>query len=279
MSNYHILSSSRSDAAAEVSGLLKYSRNVASQLGEDGIIERIFEIIPEGTKWCVEAGAGDGFALSNTYNLITAAHWSSVQIELSPEKFRRLQDRYRGNPAVYCLNKKVSFEGSETIDRLLSTTPIPTDFNLLSLDIDGNDYHVWESIREYRPRVVIIEFNPTIPNHIAFVQSRDMDVYQGASLCALTDLARRKGYELICATEWNAIYIREDYYDLFGIEDNSVERLRPKPKYQMDIFQLFDGTLVLSGYTKLLWHEIEIDEERIQVLPKEKRVFPNAQKG
>jgi len=278
MSNYHILSSSRSDAAAEMNGLLKYRRNVASQLGEDGIIERIFEVMPEGNKWCVEAGAGDGFGLSNTYNLITAVHWSSVQIESSSGKFKQLQDRYRGNPRVHCLNKKVGFEGPETIDNLLRSTPIPIDFDLLSLDIDGNDYHVWDSIRKYQPRVVIIEFNPTIPNHIVFVQRKDMSVYQGASLRALTDLGKKKGYELICATEWNGIYVSRPYYDLFGIEDNSVEQLHKNTKYQMDIFQLFDGTIVLSGYTRLLWHEIEIDQEQIQVLSREKRVFPNAQK-
>jgi hypothetical protein len=262
-----------------MTGLLKYRKNVASQLGEDGIIERIFEVIPKPKKWCVEAGAGDGFTLSNTYNLITGCHWSSVQIESSSGKFKELQDRYRGYPGVHCLNKKVGFEGAETIDNLLRSTPIPIDFDLLSLDIDGNDYHVWDSIKEYQPTVVIIEFNPTIPNHIEFVQRKDMGVYQGASLRALTDLGKRKGYELICATEWNGVYVRRPYYDLLGIEDNAIDQLQKDTQYQMDIFQLFDGTIVLNGCTKLLWHEIEIDQEQIQVLPKAKRVFPNAQNG
>jgi hypothetical protein len=243
-------------------------------LGEDGIIEKILEIMSPLEKWCVEVGAGDGFTLSNTYNLITAMGWSSVQIEADPEKFAVLQKRYSDNPRIYRLNRTIDFEGSNAMDQLLGLTPIPTNFDLLSLDIDGNDYHVWDSMKKYRPRIVIVEFNPTIPNHIQFVQARDMRVHQGASLRALTNLAKEKGYELVCATDWNGFYVDREHYDLFDIPNNSVEEIHKDNKYLTDIFQLFDGTVVLDGCKKLLWHGIEIDEEQIQPLPKQKRVFP-----
>lgn len=258
--------------------LLQYRKNVTSQMGEDGIIEKIFELIPDTNHWCVEFGAGDGVLLSNTYNLIANKGWASVQIESNVDRYTSLVNTHTGNSNVICIHDSVSFEGAATLDNLLSKTPIPTDFDLLSIDIDGNDYHVWDAVHTFQPKVVVIEFNPTIPHQVEFIQPRDRQLNQGSSLLALVNLAKRKGYELIAATDWNAFFIDKSYFSVFGITDNSIWQLYQQTDYLTHVFQLFDGTLVVNGCNRLLWHNIELDldvvQQEIQVLPQEFRKYP-----
>jgi hypothetical protein len=258
--------------------LLQYRKNVTSQMGEDGIIEKIFELIPDTNHWCVEFGAGDGVTLSNTYNLIANKGWASVQIECDSDKYTSLSNTHLANPNVVCIHELVSFEGSTTLDNLLSKTLIPTDFDFLSIDVDGNDYHVWDSLQTFRPKVVVIEFNPTIPQQVEFVQPRDINLNQGSSLLALVNLAKRKGYELIAATDWNAFFVDHVYFDVFNIADNSIWQLYKQTEYLTHVFQLFDGTIVVNGCNRLLWHNVELDldvvQQEIQILPPEFRKYP-----
>jgi hypothetical protein len=159
--------------------LLQHAANINSLSGEDGIIEKIFQTIPAANRWCMEFGAWDGKLYSNTHLLMQKAGWSGVFVEADRDRFRDLINTYSGNPVAHCLNCFVSFLGENSLDSVLARTPIPKDFDLLSIDIDGNDYHVWESLLTYQPRVVIVEFNHTIPSHVEFVQPRDMKVNQG----------------------------------------------------------------------------------------------------
>lgn len=248
--------------------LLAFAYNTVSQTGEDGILEKIFEIMEIARGWCVEFGAWDGKHLSNTYNLISNHGWSGVLIEADKKKFQELQATYRDIPRVLALNKLVSFGGGDTLDTILASTPIPLDFDFLSIDIDGNDYHIWESLRNYAPKVVCIEHNGSIPHNIEFVQPRNMSINQSASPLALKKLGKAKGYELVCVNCHNSIFVKESYYSLFGIEDNSLERLWPKEYEFLQIYQLFDGTLVLHGPAMLGWHSAPIRQDKIQVLPR-----------
>ncbi len=268
----------RSSSPKPSDWLLGYRRNVTSQLGEDGIIEKIFGLLPSQEKrWCVEFGAGDGYYLSNTYNLIVNCGWHSIQIEASLDRFFALVRLHSGNDRVICLNQLITFEGSNSLDSVLSRTPIPKDFDLLSIDIDGNDYYIWESLEEYRPKVLIVEFNPTIPHYVNFVQSRDMNINQGCSLLALVELGKQKGYELICSTEWNGIFVDKRYFPLFEISDNSIWKMNQNYHFWTYVFQGFDGRICIGGMNQLLWHGISVDlkaiEERIQILPPEQRVY------
>src|SRR5579872_1690072 len=100
---------------------------------------------------------------------------------------------------------------------MLVGTPIPRDFDLLSIDIDGNDYHAWAAVKTYRPKAVVIEFNPTIPNEVDFVQEPVTHLNHGASLAALVRLAREKGYELVSTTLNNAFFVEQKYFSRFNI--------------------------------------------------------------
>jgi hypothetical protein len=256
--------------AAPVAGWrLGHAKNVYSQSGEDGIQQAVFERIPKTgpDRWAVEFGAWDGKKFSNSCNLVMNHAWNAVFIEANPAKFDLLTRTYADNTRAHCLKAFVTFDGDSSLDALLAGTPAPPDFDLLSIDIDGNDYHIWESVRRYRPKVVVIEFNPSIPHNISFVQPRDMKVQQGSSLLALNELAKAKGYALVCVTELNAIFVRAEFFPAFDIVDNSLDSLHKDTQYLTQVFQLYDGTLVWHGCKRLLWHGVPIKDDRMQVLP------------
>ncbi len=254
--------------------LLLSNRNVTSEHGEDGVIEKIFQIIGEGSKWCVDLGALNGKHGSNVWNLIKKHEWRGVLIEADQTYFERLKKEYEPNKDVHCVQAFVSFEGENSLDKIFARTPLPKTFDLFSLDIDGNEYHLWESLVNYKPRLMVIEFNPTIPNDVFFVQPRDMKVFQGSSLKAFIELGKRKGYELVAANEVNAFFVLKELFPKFGITDNSIDALHANHQYETKLFQLYDGTLCLSGYKELMWHKLPISEKKIQVLPRRKRYYP-----
>ncbi len=101
-----------------------------------------------------------------------------------------------------------------------------------------------------------------------------MKVFQGSSLKSLVLLGKQKGYELACVNETNAFFVLQELFPLCGIADNSIDTLHTDHQFETRLFQLYDGTLVLDGYNKLFWHNVPIDAEKLQVLPKRKRVYP-----
>lgn len=255
--------------------LLDFKYDRFSQHGEDGIIEKILEILPEKDRYCVEFGAWDGIAMSNTRNLIINKGYSAVLIEGDSAKFEELKRNYAENPNVITMNRFVGFGENDNLDQILKDTPVPVDFDFLSIDIDGNDYHVWKAIKKYRPKVVCIEFNHTVPTEVEFVQPADHSINQGASLLSLVKLGKEKGYELVVTTLVNAFFVKKEYFSLFEIKDNRPETLRTNLDYVTYIFLGYDGTLFLRGYKKSPWHEgLELDESRIQILPDFLRKYP-----
>jgi hypothetical protein len=255
--------------------LHKFARNVYSQKGEDGIVAKSLEVLGIERGWCVEFGAWDGEHLSNTYNLIANHGFSAVLIEGSTSRFRALQDRFGDNPRVSALNEFVGFTEQDGLDAILASTATPTDFDVLSIDIDGNDYHAWRAVERYRPKLVVIEFNPTIPSVVEFVQPADMSVNQGSSILSLSLLAKEKGYELVSATDFNCFFVANEFFPLFGIEDNSVQAIRPNEDLVSYLFNGFDGTVFVRGYGKIEWHGVPYVESRMQHIPRLLRRFPD----
>lgn len=216
--------------------LLDYKKIISSQHGEDGILEKIFEIIGEKSRWCVEYGAWDGQYLSNTWHLINNKKWSAVLIEADTQKTNELKIKYQDRQDVFCIN---SFVGEDhPIDSLLATTPIPHDFDFMSADIDGDEYWVWEAMRIYHPRVVIIETNPTFGSDIQFVQKKGQRL--GASMRSMVALGKAKGYELVSYIGVNCIFVAKEYYPLFNIADNSCAAMFDSP-YQIRLISDYDG--------------------------------------
>lgn len=255
--------------------LAEHRRNVFSQNGEDGVLEKILEHLQpqERTGWCVEFGAWDGARWSNTRNLIEHAGYSAVLIEGDPQRFEALKARYAGNGRVVPRRAFVGFGDRDNLDEVLKDTPVPKDFDLLSVDIDGNDYHVWAATSAYRPKVVCIEFNPTIPPQVDFVQPADPALNQGSSLRALARLAQAKGYELASATSVNAFFVRRECFERLGIEGNTVEALMTDTSHVSWIFSGMDGSVFLRGSCRHPWHGVPL---RAKQLPFFLRGFPGS---
>lgn len=256
-----------SENAKKNTWLLDYARNNTSQHGEDGIIEKVLETIGDNDKWCVEFGSWDGMHCSNTYSLIKNKDYAAVLIEGSAKRFKDLLKTFEGNDKIHCMNRFVGFEPENNLDAILGETEIPKNFDLLSIDIDGNDYHVWDAMKKYKPKVVIIEFNPTIPKTVEFIQAKDMAVSQGSSCLSLAQLAKEKGYELICCTKGNAIYVDRKYFIKFGIEDNSVDVMMTDESLITHIFCGYDGKVFIRGHSRSPWQQIPFKESKMQLLP------------
>ncbi len=259
------------------SPLLSFHKNVASQDGEDGILEEIFSILGPNNKYCVEFGAWDGKHFSNTWNLMNNKQWHGLLIEGNADRFQELSTLYATNERVTTLNRFVEFDGPNSLDAILDEVSAPHDLDLLSIDIDGLDYFIWESLLHHRPRVLVVEFNPSIPNDIAFVQAKSHTINQGCSLRALILLGKTKGYELICCTGWNAFFVEKEHYTLFGIRDNQIDKLY-QPLCDGRIFHGYDSTVYVAGMPQLIWSQTMVDSSHFQVLPKPKRVFEDSQR-
>ena len=196
-----------------------------SQENEDEIIQSALAALPSRDRWCVEFGAWDGIFASNSRRLIKHYNYSAILIEADVCRFKQLRENYKDYQNVVVLRDFVGWQ-SNTLDTILSNTPAPKTFDLLSIDIDGNDYHVWKALSVYRPKLVCIEFNPTVATSVRFVQSADSRVNQGCSLASLVDLAKEKNYELIAVSHCNAFFVDAVYYQLFGLKDNHPASLR-----------------------------------------------------
>ena len=201
--------------SSDVSGkprLSEFAANRYSQYGEDGILEKLFELIGTSSRLCVEFGAWDGFHLSNTANLWTCG-WKGVLIEGHARRFNELVANTRGHSCV-CIHAYVSREGPTSLEALLEAHGIHDPIDLLSIDIDGDDYHILASLDRLRPRVIVCEYNPTIP--------AEMDLYAeygnffGASVAPLDRVARNKGYRLVALTDTNCFFVLGDLFDHFA---------------------------------------------------------------
>lgn len=255
--------------------LSSYAGNIYSQYGEDGIIEEILKRLGRSTDtdgWCVEFGAWDGLHLSNTYHLINDKAFKAVLIEGDREKYHTLCKNIPRDD-VYKICRFVNFEGTSTLDNILRSTPIPAGFDFLSIDIDGCDYFIFDSLKEYRPKIVCIEYNPTIPNEVEFIQPKDFGIKQGASARSLMNLGIQKGYSLAAVTACNLILVRDDLMKYVG-RCGTLENLRDDSHAKMFLFVGYDGT-ILSNRSELdlVWHGISQNVEDMQLLPKKLRVF------
>ncbi len=211
-------------------------RSVFSQFGEDGVIEKIFEIIEPGPKFAVEFGAHNGINNSNMRNLVVNHGWSTFQIEGDPERAAELAENYADYPTTKTLEAWV-WPGN--VEILFEENGVPTDLDLLVIDIDSNDYYVWRAIRDFRPKVVIIETNFLFPPPQLMVIDYhpmnywDRTYYTGASMQSMYNLAIKKGYELVYQMSRgpNVVFVAKEYFDAFGIKDNSPAAIyRPRPK-------------------------------------------------
>jgi hypothetical protein len=197
--------------------LKKFEKNIQSQFGEDGIIEEIFNRIGTTNKKCVEFGAWDGIHLSNSWNLWHNKGWEALLIEGDKVKFDLLVSNTKSYIQVHPFLAFVSPEGEASIDSILKKVGFPKDLDLLSIDIDGDDYYIFESLVDFTPRLILVEYNPTIPPGVEIIQKKGE--YFGSSALSLLKLAHKKGYKLVHMTDTNLFLVKEELFWKLEIEE------------------------------------------------------------
>jgi hypothetical protein len=196
--------------------LNRFEFQAFSQFGEDGIIDEIFRRIGITNRFFVEFGVENGTETNTTYLLYQ--QWKGLWIDGSGDNIRSIQEDFSKTIAKGSLTAIESFITAENIEQLFKQGDVPTEFDLLSIDIDRNDYYIWDAINSYKPRVVIIEYNSIFRPGCHFVVEYDANaLWDGtsntsSSLEALYQLGLKKGYTLVASSfsGVNAFFVRED---------------------------------------------------------------------
>jgi hypothetical protein len=206
--------------AEERNAVADHEFRVFSQWGEDGIIQFLLRHVAIEQTVFVEFGADFYNTESNTRFLLTNNNWSGLVIDGRQENI----DRIFVTRAYWMHQVKAAraFVTKDNINRLLRENGVSGEIGLLSIDIDGNDYWVWKAIDVISPVIVIVEYNYRFGSELAvtipYDESFDREkahpsrVYYGASLKALCELGRQKGYAFVgCNSNGiNAFFVRRD---------------------------------------------------------------------
>lgn len=199
--------------------LWKHEFKVFSQWGEDGIIQYLVNNLDINQRTFIEFGVED-FSESNCRFLMMKDQWHGFVIDGSSANIAQLRDSYYY--WQYRLNSKAAFITRENIAKLLDESGFKKDIGLLSVDIDGVDYHVLEALHDWRPAILIVEYNDafgwqrpvSVPYDPAFVrrQKHFSNQYWGANLPAFYYLAGKRGYALVGTNSVgsNAFFVRRE---------------------------------------------------------------------
>lgn len=201
---------------AESGRLNRHEYQVFSQNGEDGLIAEIFRRIGTTNSHFVEFGVENGLETNTTHLFVKG--WRGMWIEADAKLVQAIRESFGTMIQSGRLHLANAFVTAEGIEGLMREASIPQELDLLSIDIDGNDYWVWKAIENYRPRVVVVEYNATYRPDTEWIMKYDPKAtwsrtsHYGASLKSLELLGRRKGYSLVGCNfvGVNAFFVRND---------------------------------------------------------------------
>jgi hypothetical protein len=232
---------------------IQWEFQVSSQWGEDGIIQFLVGKVPILNKIFIEFGV-ENYTEANTRFLLQNNYWSGLVIdgnEKSIEQIKKSDLYWRNN-----LKAHSAFIDKDNIDKIIGSNGISGDIGLLSVDIDGNDYWVWQAINSVQARIVVCEYNSlfgssarvSIPYESTFNRNAPGRpvTYYGASIAALTFLAQKKGYELVAGNSAgnNIFFVKKEY--LNGLKPITMEEVYVRPAFRES--RNADGTLSFKGF-------------------------------
>jgi hypothetical protein len=198
--------------------------------------------------------------------------WGGLLIEGDPKYKEVLRNNYAEHPRVKSV---ISYVYPGNVEILFEQAEVPKDLDLLVIDIDSNDYYVWRAIRDSRPKVVQIEYNPAYPPpQLAVVDFHPLNYwdgtdYHGASIQSYYELGRKKGYELIYGNQAgnNLFFVDRKYFSLFGIEDNSPERFYRQPTFGVETGGRAPNGRGLPRFELkpvLIWKNLRIEKRMVE---------------
>lgn len=185
--------------------LEKYKKDIYSQNGEDGVIEYLLKELNMSGGFFVDVGAWDGKYLSNTYHLLELG-WGGLDIEANRNHFVGLIKVANLFPKLQIMLREVT---PYEIDNLLDMYKVPQEFDLLNIDIDSYDYWVWDSMKNYKPKIVIIECNSMLDYDYVQPPKAGYPGKKGSSKSSLIKLGESKGYTFV-GQVGNLFFVRSD---------------------------------------------------------------------
>jgi hypothetical protein len=220
--------------------LTRHGYRCFSQNDEDGTIDEIFRRIGTTNQFFVEFGV-EGGVENNTLALLLSG-WRGLWIEANPGAQAQIRLVFAEPLADERLVLEAATVTAENIESILAKANVPVEADLLSIDIDGNDYWVWRAITAWRPRAVVIEYNASLGRSACVVAPYDPEARWdgtmafGASLGALEELGRRKGYALVgCGIRGvNAFFVRKDLVGAHFLEPFTAQVHFEPPRYGSD---------------------------------------------
>jgi hypothetical protein len=203
---------------SELPPLSETGFRIFSQFEEDGKLLFIFSVIGMDKKIFVEIGSDDGIN-SNSANLYFNFGWHGLFIDGNSQSIRRGERFFSKYPHNWFYKPKFlcARVTRSNINDLITGAGFSGEIGLLSIDIDGNDYWIWDAIEIINPQVVVIEThnefgmnNIVVPYDPSYTYPGKHPLYHGASPVAMNLLAKRKGYRLVGANElgFNFIFVR-----------------------------------------------------------------------
>ncbi len=196
--------------------LARFEHQVYSQNGEDGVIAEIFRRIGAPGKTFLEIGVGDG--LENNTVFLLSQGWNGWWIDGDANAMRNLRQTFARPLSDSTLRLHEMFVTAENIENKLQEAGVPDELDLFSLDVDRNTYWIWDALPKLRAKVVVVEYNATMPPAMdwkikyAGNLTWDGSFGFGASLKAFEELGRARGYNLVYCdlTGVNAFFVRKD---------------------------------------------------------------------
>jgi hypothetical protein len=225
-------------ARTSIANIQEVEFRVSSQWGQDGIIDWLVERaeIPSAAQTFIEFGVED-YRQSNTRFLLQNRNWRGLIMDGDPAIGKAIKSD--GLAWRYDLTARPAFITRENINELISGAGFGGEIGLLSIDIDGNDYWVWEALHVVRPILCICEYNAVFGDihpistpydqYFSRTKAHPSNLYFGASIAALRSLAAKKGYRFVGTNSAgnDAFFVREDYASLFV--EGSLEQIRSLP--------------------------------------------------
>lgn len=225
---------------------------VYSQFEEDGLLLYIFAAIGVEHKTFIDIGSGDGIN-SNCANFAVNFGWNGLFIDGNPANIEKGKKYYASNPDtwVYPPTFVNAFIHRENINALIQNSGFAQGVDLVSIDIDGNDYWIWDALTVVEPRAVIIETHIefgmnsiVVPYNKDYMYPGKHPEYHGASPVAMEKLARKKGYRLVGANNYgfNTIYIKNGIGEeiLPAVSVESILK-HPRNKERQKLFESIKG--------------------------------------
>ena len=229
----------------EKNNLIPFGFKVYSQNDEDGILQEIFQRIGIKHKIFIEFGVGDGLENNTLYFLIQG--WKGLWIEGNKKNYKKIRRGLKYILKTQKLHLINSFVTRENIDKIISENIKENEIDLLSIDIDGNDYHIFDAIQSVKARVIVVEYNAKFPPPLSFCIDYDPqhiwqnDDFLGASLKFWETEMGKKGYSLVACnlSGCNAFFIRNDLLSTHFLAPYTSEKHYQPQRYSLNFYNLY----------------------------------------